>query len=267
MDHAVFPGGARFRPRLVLAVAAAYGRPTVAAESVAVAVELLHCASLVHDDLPCFDDASTRRGRMSVHARFGESLAVLAGDGLIVGAFEVFAHAMAQTPALAPALSVLAAAAGANGGLVAGQGWEDEPTADMQRYHQAKTGALFEAAVCVGAIAAAADPEAWRPVGVALGEAYQIADDIGDLIATPAELGKPVGQDLLHARPNAAVELGADRALARLQATWSRAIDTVPPCPGADEFRAWMIASCSRIFGRRTATQHLPVRHGAPLSA
>ncbi|HEY5308446.1 MAG TPA: polyprenyl synthetase family protein, partial [Casimicrobiaceae bacterium] len=87
--HAVFPGGARIRPQLCLAVAQACGDDDPAlADAAAVAVELLHCASLVHDDLPCFDDATTRRGRASVHSAFGERLAVLAGDALIVNAFQ-----------------------------------------------------------------------------------------------------------------------------------------------------------------------------------
>src|SRR3954452_16784827 len=96
LRHAVFPRGARIRPRLCLAVAAACGDddPT-AADAAAAAVELLHCASLVHDDLPCFDDAPTRRGKPSVHRAFGEPLAVLAGDALIVLSFELLGRAIA----------------------------------------------------------------------------------------------------------------------------------------------------------------------------
>src|SRR5215475_13888796 len=94
MRHAVFPGGARIRPRLCLAVAHACGddEPAVAYRAAA-SIELIHCASLVHDDLPCFDDADIRRGRPSVHKAFGERLAVLAGDGLIVLAFEALGRA------------------------------------------------------------------------------------------------------------------------------------------------------------------------------
>ena len=104
--HAVFPGGARVRPRLCLATAVACGNddPRLALAAAA-AIELLHCASLVHDDLPCFDDATLRRGRPSVHCAFGERLAVLAGDALIVLAFEVLAAAEARNPTrLAPLL-------------------------------------------------------------------------------------------------------------------------------------------------------------------
>jgi len=97
MHHAVFPGGARVRPRLCLATAAACGHgATELAHAAAAAIELLHCASLVHDDMPCFDNATTRRGRLSVHAAFGEPVALLAGDGLIVLAFDLIGRAAAR---------------------------------------------------------------------------------------------------------------------------------------------------------------------------
>lgn len=272
MRHAVFPGGARFRPRLLLAVSqACSGGATAAsadaAEAAAVAVELVHCASLVHDDLPCFDNAPIRRGRMSVHAKYGDALAVLVGDGLIVGAFEVLAHGCARHDQLAPTLGVLAAAVGANGGLVAGQAWEDEPAADLQRYHRAKTGALFEAATTMGAIAGRAAPGPWRALGTAIGEAYQLADDIADLVATPTELGKPVGQDLIHDRPSAALELGVDRAIARLDALTRQIASDVPDCPGAEALRAWLADSCARLFPRRVLPHHLSQRGAATMSA
>ena len=108
--HAVFPGGARIRPQLCLAVAAACGDSDPAlSEAAASAIELLHCASLVHDDLPCFDDAATRRGRASVHYAYGESLAVLAGDALIVLAFQTLGAAAGKSPdRLAPLLATIA---------------------------------------------------------------------------------------------------------------------------------------------------------------
>ncbi|MBS0394745.1 MAG: polyprenyl synthetase family protein, partial [Proteobacteria bacterium] len=136
-EHSVFPGGARIRPRLCLAVARACGDDAAAlADAAAAAIELMHCASLVHDDLPCFDDADTRRGRPSVHRAFGEPLAVLAGDGLIVLAFETLARAGAAWPErLVPLLRILARASGAPAGIVAGQGWECEPRVVLANYH------------------------------------------------------------------------------------------------------------------------------------
>ena len=105
VHHAVFPGGARIRPQICLAVAEACGEDQPAAtDAAAASIELLHCASLVHDDLPCFDDSPLRRGRSSVHQAYGERLAVLAGDALIVLAFQVLARGLVQAPDRLPAL-------------------------------------------------------------------------------------------------------------------------------------------------------------------
>src|SRR3954453_642744 len=148
LRHAVFPRGARIRPKLCLAVAAACGDddPT-AADAAAAAGELLHCASLVHDDLPCFDDAPIRRGKPSVHLAFGEPLAVLAGDALIVLAFQTLARAAAFAPdRLTTLLLTVGGAVGMPLGIVAGQAWECEPEVELEAYQQAKTGALFAAA-------------------------------------------------------------------------------------------------------------------------
>src|ERR1700729_1972683 len=119
LHYAVFPGGHRIRPQLCLAVAQACG-DGLAATAAAAAIELLHCASLVHDDLPCFDDADTRRGKPSVHAQFGTPIAVLAGDALIVLAFQTLARA-ASPERLPLLISIVAAAVGAPTGIVAGQ--------------------------------------------------------------------------------------------------------------------------------------------------
>ena len=123
LRYAVFPGGARVRPRLSLAVAMACGDDQPAlADATAAAIELLHCASLVHDDMPCFDAAAMRRGKPSVHAAFGEPLALLAGDGSIVRAFEALALAATDAPLRLPQLlKLLGASVGAPNGIVAGQ--------------------------------------------------------------------------------------------------------------------------------------------------
>jgi geranylgeranyl diphosphate synthase type II len=268
LHHAVFPGGARFRPELVLAVADACGaRSMSAARHAACAVELVHCASLVHDDLPCFDNALIRRGRASVHAKYGEALAVLVGDGLIVGAFAELGVAIGRHGALAGAVAILARAVGTNGGLVAGQAWEGELMTTVQRYHRAKTAVLFEAATCIGAIAGGAAPEPWRELGATIGEAYQLADDLADLVATPTALGKPVGQDLLHGRPSAALELGVERAFARLDEVVARIAAAVPPGPRADELRAWLRERCALLFPRPAAPRHDSVHGDAAMSA
>ena len=180
--HAVFPGGARIRPQLCLAVASACGNDDpLLADAAAVAIELLHCASLVHDDLPCFDDAPTRRGRASVHWAYGESLAVLAGDALIVLAFQTLGLAGGKSPQrMAEVLGVVAKGVGMPFGIVAGQAWESESRVSLKAYQRAKTGALFVAATAGGALAAGADPQPWVALGEWLGEAYQVADDLLD---------------------------------------------------------------------------------------
>lgn len=255
LHYAVFPGGARVRPHLCLAVAAACGDDAPGlSEAAAAAVELLHCASLAHDDLPCFDDAATRRGRPSVHAAFNSALAVLAGDALIVLAFETLARAAAPQPQRLPGLTLaIAKGVGAPSGLAAGQAWESEPRIDRCAYHQAKTGALFVAAVTGGAIAAGADPAPWAPVGQRLGEAYQVADDLLDALATSAEAGKPIAQDQGHDRPSAVRELGVEGAARRLEDLIEAARAAVPPCRGAASLRELVRLQATRLVPKSLA--------------
>ena len=253
MRHAVFPRGARIRPRLCLAVAGACGddAPGVS-EAAAVAIELLHCASLVHDDLPCFDDAATRRGRPSVHRAFGQPLAVLAGDGLIVLAFQTLASGAAAMPLrLGPLMGCIGMSVGVPVGICAGQAWECEETADLSLYQREKTGALFAAATVAGAAAAGAEAEPWRAVGMALGEAFQVADDILDAAGDDAALGKPVGQDAAHGRPSAVARFGLDGAVARLGSLARDAVDAVPACPGRAALRGHILSETQRLLPER----------------
>jgi len=255
MRHAVFPRGARIRPRLCLAVAAACAEDEPAvSNAAAVAIELLHCASLVHDDLPCFDDADTRRGRPTVHRAFGEPLAVLAGDALIVLAFQTLALGAACAPLrLGPLMVTVAQSVGVPFGIVAGQAWECEPSIDLARYQQEKTGALFAAATVAGAAAAGAEAEPWRRLGARLGEAFQVADDVLDATAKAEDLGKPVGQDSAHNRPNAVRELGLDGAIARLEDLAGEAVDAIPPCPGAASLRGHILSETMRLLPKELA--------------
>ncbi|TXM68698.1 geranylgeranyl pyrophosphate synthase [Methylobacterium sp. WL12] len=247
--YAVFPGGHRIRPRLCLAVAAACGDDDPqGAEAAAAAIELLHCASLVHDDLPCFDDAETRRKKAAVHVAFGEPLAVLTGDALIVLAFETLARGAAKHPQrLAALVGLVARAVGSPAGIVAGQAWESEAEVALSNYQQAKTGALFAAATVAGAAAAGATPLPWRLLGECLGEAYQVADDLRDVACRQEEIGKPAGRDATLGRPNAALLLGRGGALDRLKRLSAEAIEVIPTCPGADALRA-EIAAQTRLF-------------------
>ena len=238
------------RPRLTLAVAAACGEddPSVT-DAAACAIEFLHCASLVHDDLPCFDDAATRRGVPSVHKTFGEPLAVLAGDALILLAFQTLGLLAHSPHRLALLLLTVSRAVGAPAGIIAGQAWECEPMIDLRHYHRAKTGALFGAAAIAGAAAAAAgaEPEPWRHLGETLGEAYQVADDLADACADPAQLGKPTGQDRVLGRPNAVAAYGLAGAMTRLDALVAEAVASIPPCRGAADLRALVDAEARRL--------------------
>jgi geranylgeranyl diphosphate synthase type II len=253
--HAVFSGGARVRPQLCVAIAQACGddRPELT-DAAAAAVELLHCASLVHDDLPCFDDAATRRGRPSVHARFGAPLAVLAGDALIVMAFDTLARAGAVAPARLPGLlTTITQGVGLPRGIVAGQAWESEPSPPVEAYHRAKTGALFVAATMSGALAAGADPAPWRALGETLGAAYQVADDLADAVLTEADLGKPTGRDAALHRPSLVAELGLKGAYGRLRSLVAEAVDSIPDCAGASALRDLVRMQATRLAPKQLA--------------
>lgn len=250
LTYATFPGGARIRPRLCLAVAAACGdADPLFANAAATAIELLHCASLVHDDLPCFDDAATRRGKPSVHCAFGEPIAVLTGDALIVLAFDTLARGAGHSPhRLAGMIGIVAQAAGAPFGIVAGQAWESEAAPDIAAYHRAKTASLFSAATRAGAYAARAAHAPWSRLGELLGEAYQVADDIRDVVAKPAELGKPVGRDEALQRPSAARQLGIAGAVERLDGLVTDAMQSIPDVPGAGWLRGMIGAEAARFL-------------------
>ena len=249
LRHAVFPGGARIRPQLCISVARACGDDDPAlTDATAAAIELLHCASLVHDDLPCFDDAPTRRGQPSVHSAYGERLAVLAGDGLIVLAFQSLAVAAGRSPArLARLISTISHGVGMPFGITAGQAWECEPRVTLGDYQRAKTGALFAAATCAGAEAAGMDGNTWRALGEWLGEAYQVADDVRDVMADPTQLGKPTGRDAALGRPSSASEHGLSGAIQHFDRLVACAIEAVPPCRGASQLRQLVRLESERL--------------------
>ncbi len=257
LEYATSPGGARIRPTILLSVALACGddRPVVT-DAAAAALELMHCASLVHDDLPCFDDAEIRRGKPSVHRAFSEPLAVLAGDSLIMLAFEVLANVSGEDPLRSAQLVMtLARQSGMPGGICAGQGWESEEKIDMRAYHRSKTGALFVAATQMGAVAAGQDPEPWGELGDRIGEAFQVADDLRDAVFDVETLGKPAGQDDRHGRPNAVAELGIDGATQRYHDILSGAIASIPSCPGEAMLAQMVNMQARRLTPSTTASR------------
>jgi geranylgeranyl diphosphate synthase, type II len=257
LHYAVTPGGARIRPTILLSVAMACGddRPALA-DAAAVALELIHCASLVHDDLPCFDDADLRRGKPSLHRAYSEPLAVLAGDSLIVLGFDVLAEAAgADADRALKMIRVLSKRTGMPHGICAGQGWESEAQVNLSAYHRAKTGALFIAATQMGALAAGQDAEPWEELGARIGEAFQVADDLRDALYDAETLGKPVGQDAAHDRPNAVSAYGVQGAIRQLKDILGGAIASIPSCPGEA-----MLADMVRRYAERM-TPVAPVLH------
>ena len=266
LHHSIFPGGARIRPQLCLAVATACGDDDPALSTAAAsAIELLHCASLVHDDLPCFDNALVRRGQASVHAAFGERLAVLAGDALIVLAFQYVASCSMRSPLrLAPVLRTIATSVGAPHGIVAGQAWECESKVQLKQYQKEKTGSLFEAATAAGAQAAGADADTWKPLGEWLGEAYQVADDIRDVLADQAIMGKPQGQDITHDRPSSARDLGLVGAVQHFDELVYKAINSIPSCKGEKMLRGLVAKEAERLIPESWfANTNRPLHHHA----
>ncbi|MCC1481478.1 polyprenyl synthetase family protein [Roseibaca sp. Y0-43] len=256
LNYAVTPGGARIRPTICLSVAKACGddRPALA-DSAAIALELIHCASLVHDDLPAFDNADFRRGKPTIHLAFSEPLAVLSGDSLIIAAFDELGRA-AEADALRALklVRLLARHTGMPHGICAGQGWESEAKVDLRAYHRSKTAALFVAATQMGALAAGQDPDAWEELGARIGEAFQVADDLRDALYDEAALGKPAGQDAANARPSAVEAMGVQGAIKHLQDILSGAIASIPSCPGEGQ-----LAQLVRLYAERM-TPVAPVR-------
>lgn len=201
--YSLLGGGKRVRGVLVLAVCDMLAGQPADAAGFAAAVEMLHCYSLIHDDLPCMDNDDMRRGRPSCHKAFGEATALLAGDLLLTEAFEAIASAELPEKARVQAAAALGRGAGSRG-MVWGQELDLKYEAlaateeQLRLIHRNKTGALINAAVQMGAAAAAASAEdcaALEQYAFDLGLVFQIVDDVLDVTSTEAELGKPIGSD------------------------------------------------------------------------
>ena len=232
MRYALFTGGKRIRPAMTLAACEAAGGEALAAVDEGIALELVHTYSLVHDDLPAMDDDTVRRGQPTVHVKFDEAIAILAGDALLTEAFTVLAARDVSAERRARACRVLADAAGQRG-MVGGQIRDievPEPTeAALSRMHAEKTGALFVAACRLGAIAAGAAPDVEERLvtcGRAVGEAFQVSDDLLDLL----ELGDAGGEH--EADVNLASIFGPHRALERVRADVATALKALDGMPG-----------------------------------
>lgn len=220
MRYAVLDGGKRLRPLLVLAVSEALGGCAQASLRAACAVELIHAYSLVHDDMPCMDNDVLRRGKPTVHVAYGEATALLAGDALQVLAFELLCPDDGSVePAMQAALCRLLARSAGSAGMAGGQAIDlaavgqhlDE--AQLRHMHELKTGALLHASVMMGA--ACAKPDAIQQQGLscygrAIGLAFQVVDDILDVTADSATLGKTAGKDAASDKPTYVSVMGLE---------------------------------------------------------
>ncbi len=221
MRYGVLDGGKRLRPLLVLAACQAVTGERTAALRAAVAVELIHAYSLVHDDMPCMDNDVLRRGKPTVHVRYGQAQAMLAGDAMQALAFEVLTPDTGMAPALQARLTSLLARAAGHAGMAGGQAIDlasigrslsEEQLRDM---HRRKTGALLQASVLMGAACGATSAAAWQGLsdyGAAIGIAFQVVDDILDVTQASETLGKTAGKDLDHNKPTYVSVMGLDTA-------------------------------------------------------
>ena len=225
MRYAVLGGGKRMRPLLVYAGGRIFGADENALDAPAMAVELIHAYSLVHDDLPAMDDDALRRGRPTTHIAFDEATAILAGDALQTRAFGLIADAPLPASLRVACLQTLAHASGA-AGMCGGQALDidatghQQPLQALERMHALKTGALIRAAVRMGALcgqAPAADLATLDTVASALGLAFQVRDDILDVEANSEQLGKTAGKDEAQAKSTFPALLGMDGAKAHLR--------------------------------------------------
>ena len=217
MRYGVLDGGKRLRPLLVRAASEAVGGQPDAALRAAVAVELIHAYSLVHDDMPCMDNDVLRRGKPTVHVQFGEAGAMLAGDAMQALAFEVLTPDEGLAPALQARLCSLLARAAGHAGMAGGQAIDlasigkplDEDC--LRDMHRRKTGALLQASVLMGAATGPCPPAAWAALsdfGAVLGLAFQVVDDILDVTQASATLGKTAGKDSNANKPTYVTVLG-----------------------------------------------------------
>ena len=243
MRYSSLGGGKRFRPFLVVESARLFDVSRDNALMAGAALECVHCYSLVHDDLPAMDNDALRRGQPTAHKKFDEATAILAGDGLLTFAFDILARPETHAdPAVRIELVLALARAAGIGGMAGGQmldlaaegrfGAQQLGEADVRLLQGMKTGALLRFACQAGGILAAAEPDqrnALERYGAAVGEAFQIADDLLDIEGDPALLGKQTGKDAAAGKATMVSVLGADGAKARLKALVAEAAAALKP--------------------------------------
>ncbi|WP_243363375.1 polyprenyl synthetase family protein [Fundidesulfovibrio terrae] len=245
MEYSLLAGGKRLRPVLCLCFARMLGAPAQAAMPFAASFEYIHTYSLVHDDLPAMDDDDLRRGRPSNHKVFGEAMAILAGDALLTEAFGLMARTSEFLPAdrVSRAIATLARAAGA-AGMVGGQALDMAYTAkagvsleELREMQALKTGALITAAcVCGAELAGASDDLVARAksYGQSVGAAFQIVDDVLDVVGDEKTLGKPVGSDEEQGKTTYPSLIGVDHSMDLARRHAAQAVDSLSPFEGEE---------------------------------
>ena len=238
MRYSVFAGGKRVRPVLCLETARIFAADVSAALYPACAIEFIHTYSLIHDDLPALDNDDLRRGKPTCHKKFGDAIAILAGDALLTLAFEAVAAAPVEAARVVAMVTEISTAAGTVNGMVGGQVADIEAegkkaTAELVEYiHRAKTAALIRASITAGALCAGAGAEdvaRLRRFGETIGWAFQVTDDILDVEESSAALGKTAGKDIAQQKATYPAIFGLERSheIARELAT--KAIDELKP--------------------------------------
>jgi len=258
MRYGVLDGGKRVRALLVLAAAEAVQGQEQAALRAACAVELIHAYSLIHDDMPCMDNDVLRRGKPTVHVRYGEALAMLAGDAMQGLAFEVLTPDAAEVPAALQArLCALLARAAGHAGMAGGQAIDLASVgralgeAELRHMHRCKTGALLHGSVMMGAACGAADAtalEALSDYGWAIGLAFQVVDDILDVTQASETLGKTAGKDAQDNKPTYVSLMGLEAARRHAGELHEQARAALARS-GLSDTR-WLDALASRIVNR-----------------
>jgi farnesyl diphosphate synthase len=260
MRYGVLDGGKRLRPLLVLAAARATHGAREPALRAACAVELIHAYSLIHDDMPCMDNDVLRRGKPTVHVRYGEAPAMLAGDAMQALAFEVLTPEPGViAPALQARLCGLLARAAGHAGMAGGQAIDLASVgvrlgeAELSDMHRRKTGALLRASVLMGAACGSVSPACWEALsdyGDAVGLAFQVVDDILDVTAPSETLGKTAGKDQDANKPTYVSVLGLEAARVHAQALRARAHAALARCNLPDSDALAMLAD--RVVDRES---------------
>lgn len=259
MNYSVLAGGKRIRPILMLETYKLFGGSNKAIESFVAAIELIHTYSLVHDDLPAMDDDELRRGKLTTHAKFGEAMGVLAGDGLLNYAFEIALDTLDETKgadnrAVIRSLKVLAKKAGIYG-MIGGQVVDVEAEKQygisknrLDFIYELKTGALIESAMMIGAILGGAtdeEVEQIEDVAKKIGLAFQIQDDVLDVIGETETIGKSVGSDEKNQKATYVVFEGLEKAKQEVADLTDDAIAILQELPYENPFLTellrWMV--------------------------